>query len=320
MISMVDPKTAWAEAGASGIRFGRAVDTEHPLALSLGVDELARPFLAVRLAAKPPEVPPVRGVEISRRRREDGDWLLLLSLAEPAAIDQYAVVCQSLIEESRRGGSPALAFGVFLQSLDRWRLLFRPGAAGRLTDGQLQGLASELWLLRLLAVELDDWVAAVDAWRGPFGSPQDFVLADKRSIEVKSAHRTSLVVKINSENQLDVEFGSLSLCVVVIERVPVEIDGSMRLVELVDSIRVALSSLPKSLQAFGVALDSAGFDPSDLYYEDVAFVFYRTTQYAVTGDFPRITAASLMPGVGGVSYDIGLKDLEGHVLSQVEHR
>ncbi len=50
---------------------------------------------------------------------------------------------------------------------------------------QLRGLFGELWFLRTVAIPSVGSLAAVHAWKGPLGSPQDFQLLDGL-VEIKT--------------------------------------------------------------------------------------------------------------------------------------
>ena len=66
----------------------------------------------------------------------------------------------------------------------------------------MKGLMGEILFLKKVANELN-WQVAIESWKGPEGSPQDFSVNDS-AIEVKCQSGSSRPrVKINSIDQLD---------------------------------------------------------------------------------------------------------------------
>ena len=96
-----------------------------------------------------------------------------------------------------------LALRLFLERIAAWQAFMGQDNSMALSAEAELGLFGELTFLAML---LDKGVApriGIFAWRGPLGSPQDFVFA-KGSVEVKSTHRVgAFPAFISSLEQLD---------------------------------------------------------------------------------------------------------------------
>ncbi|WP_297730317.1 PD-(D/E)XK motif protein [uncultured Maricaulis sp.] len=170
-------------------------------------------------------------------------------------------------------------------------------------DEEICGLAGELRLLNhLLDLSPNAW----RAWQGPLRGRHDFT-AGNHAIEVKATRaRNSDRLTISSIDQLDPPAGGdLHLFRVTFEDVA---GGPVSIASLAETAFERSDDAP----AIRSILDRAGCpDPYVPVWNRLKFRMVSEVLYAVTGDFPRISAPSfvggkLPHGVEGLSYEIDL--------------
>ncbi len=189
-----------------------------------------------------------------------------------------------------------------LQVLNRWRELLDREPSQLPEMDRLVGLFGELWHLREV-IKINP--SSLTCWTGPYKSRHDFG-SSSLSLEVKATlMRRGRVFTINGHDQLEAVSGTeLYLAVMQLEQSPT---GSS-IPELLDSI-VALGADRYSLL---VSLANLGITPDVLdLSSDLKFRVIDSRVYAVTDDFPRITADSfrggvLPNGIRAIKYEIDL--------------
>ena len=294
----------WSALDTSGeIGGARRVDTTHNCDLYAALDATGRPGLVLVSSVQPPAPTPFEAVEVTVTQRTDSRWSLGIWLRLPALRDQFARLCEELVDVSRRI-APDAAAGFLLSQLLRWRRLLEAGSGTTLSPTELRGLIGELLVLQLC---LDHWSAAevIAAWVGPLAAQQDFTLPSLR-IEVKTIRPGSATARISSVDQLDVEDADLFLAVVTLASI---IPGTLGLspAGLIAEIRDRLARTAGA----GPVLDfdsrlAAGGYVAQSAYEQQMFRSEAIRFFDVHGAFPRLRRVDLPPGVAEVSYDIEL--------------
>jgi hypothetical protein len=184
-----------------------------------------------------------------------------------------------------------------------WKRLLSGAALEGLGPNESQALWGELWVMRnLLHPRIGS--AAVTGWTGPERADRDFLFGDV-AVEVKTTRGDRpAVATITSERQLDSSaLGTLLLVALGVEVIPGGLGETLN--EMVDQLRSIVgpsmrAELDDRLHAYGYA---------DVHREKYSVTRYALREmrlYAVEEGFPRITEASLPPGVGRVTYQLAL--------------
>jgi hypothetical protein len=156
--------------------------------------------------------------------------------------------------------------------------------------------------------------AAVNAWRGPMGAPQDFQFAEVAT-EVKTrAARSPAVVKISGEQQLHEQpWAHLYLAHLAVDE---QEAAGETLPERIASVR-RLVSYGASAELFEDALLEAGWLEADSDQHTSRGFILRTLEFfEVNGDFPRLTPNMLQDGIGGLSYALSIDAAEPFKVSE----
>ncbi|MGW4301865.1 PD-(D/E)XK motif protein [Streptomyces sp. NPDC004646] len=179
--------------------------------------------------------------------------------------------------------------------LDRWKALFQSHSAP-LGPEQITGLFGELLVLARL-LERDS--SAHRIWRGPQGSPHDFV-AGRTAVEVKTSNAsTGRRARIHGLDQLDPPPGG-SLCLAWFRLAATdEPDSGIGFLEL-------LARTLRSCDDESALLDmlaAVGYHAVDAErYRGARFEILEERWYRVASGFPRLTTRSLL--AAGVPADV----------------
>lgn len=194
-----------------------------------------------------------------------------------------------------------------LDSVHEFRQFFAR-RTDRLSEGQVRGLFAELELILTLVrggASIED---VLRAWSGPFRGT-DFRLAGGVGVEVKTTRIPAKVVKISSEYQLDDHEHGLFLLVRPLTTVQRGEGESVAFKQVVDLVKQELEGSPSAKELWLAAVTALGFDESDTYYDQWAFVAESWRAFRVADPFPRIIPQDLPPGLRGVSYSLDLSEL-----------
>jgi hypothetical protein len=294
----------WTSLRREAVESQRRVDATHPLDLYADFEPPDRPGLILLCDERPNDAPALQAIGMERRRRPDGRWSMRIFLEEPRLLPVFAELCRDIVEYSRKNAQSALASGLVLSRIERWRNLMQPEPVG-LSRAQIRGLIGELLVLdrELLPVLLPD--EAVSAWTGPLGASQDFRLPDGRKLEVKALDRHADSVHINGLDQLDSGADPLQLVAVRLENTGINAEGAITASRLIAQLRAKLNQAPAALQTFEVLLRFAGWaDATDA--DSVVVRLERIDRYDVEESFPRLTAATVPAGITAATYEIRL--------------
>lgn len=306
----------WSQlATAVGCGAQTRVDAAHPLDIYADVQPPDHVGLVAVCGARPPEVRPMRALSVERGRREDGRWTLRLALLEPQLLPVFAALCRDIVTCTRSGVDEARLGQVVVQRILHWRSLLDRDTAG-LGEAALRGLIGELLVLRDRLLPAIGPAAAVMAWRGPLGAPQDFVLPDGRRIEVKTVSPHADQVRINGLDQLDPCGGPLTLIAVRAEVASPDARGAVSAPMLIAEVRSLLAAEPEAAAAWETALNWLGWH-EHASHDAIALRVVGVEDYEVGSGFPRLTRETVPVGVLDADYVIALPD-RGSMGSQEE--
>lgn len=291
-------------AAAAEGRAQTRVDAAHPLDIYADVQPPDRVGLIAVCGARPPGVRPMRALSVEQGRRGDGRWALRLALLERQLLPVFAALCRDVVACTRSGVDEARLGQVVVQRILHWRSLLEREAAG-LGEAMLRGLIGELLVLRDRLLAALGPAAAVPAWRGPLGAPQDFVLPDGRRIEVKTVGPHADRVRINGLDQLDPCGDPLTLTVVRAEAATPDARGAVSAPVLIAELRGLLAAEPEVLAAFEAALSGLGWH-DHASHDAVALRVVGMEDHEVGPGFPRLMRGTVPAGVLDADYAVAL--------------
>jgi len=169
-----------------------------------------------------------------------------------------------------------------------------------------QALYAELLVLADLVIPSLGPVSGVRSWLGPLHERHDFATATA-AVEVKSSIATRpLVAAINGERQLD-DHGLESPLYLVHFALERSVSEGPTLPDLIKRIQENCSST-EAASDFEDRLIRASYDHAlKQRYAETRFIVRGIKAFRVAGDeFPRITEALLLPGVGDVRYKLSI--------------
>lgn len=256
-------------------------------------------------AGASPDLPNLRGIE-TFWIVETGDLQLVLGNSGDWEI--FATLCRDLIGVAGRSQSDGEALDVLGLRLARWQRLLMRGGARLLDEREIRGLFGELVFLR------DELMGrfgpqGLRMWQGPEGMPQDFA-AGKWLFEIK-AHLVGSAdkVHISSPEQLWAEPG-IPLFMVVVRLARVQ-DPAASLPALISDVRTRLMQDPALEEMLDERLAQVGYLPLP-DYEHHCYDAVGTTFYSVGDAFPRLSRASVVPGLEDVRYSLALNACAGY--------
>jgi hypothetical protein len=234
----------------------------------------------------------------------NGRVRLCLLLSDRIYREVFEVLCQDVVETVIRASSEPGAVQSLLSRLRIWQGFMKRYGPEGLSPEEQAGLFAELSFLRNSVIGQLPAPDAVESWKGPRGSVQDFQLPGC-SVEVKS---TILLpagnIKISSLSQLDdTRVGRLILCHMTLDTGGV---SGLTLPEVVQDLRSVLGTEDEStVIRFNDCLTEAGYlDIHEGLYSGRRYVVREVHYFEVAGDFPRIRASEVRRGVASGSYSI----------------
>lgn len=255
-------------------------------------------------------LPKCRGVRLSHEilRGDPGRTVVRILLEDQRLSEIFSVLAVDLLGVARSQSTAAEALRLCIDRIAMWQGLFERIPPDGLSDEAQRGLFGELWVLKDLFLNVLEPGDVVTAWIGPDPGNQDFV-HQGMAVEVKSslAKRHSRL-SIANEKQLDeTPFRRLVLAHVRLD------DGSAQgetLPGLIRHCRDLLGKDPYAARQFDNSLLEAGYlDAHAPLYADRSWQVSSLRFFHVHGEFPRLTEASLPPGVGDIKYSIIADDL-----------
>jgi hypothetical protein len=223
----------------------------------------------------------------------------------------FEVLCRNLIESCEFADDVVGAFELVVGRIAIWIKLFSKGFRG-LSILQVYGLAAELEFLNLLL--LNSIPNAINSWRGPLGSAQDFIFPNlEKAIEVKTTSISNDQVFISSFEQLDFD-GQLYLMAFSVLR---SNETSLELSNLDSIVSKINSKLSNSEKVeFDKLLMHAGYLPD--YYKDVHFLIDHPRPFKISTGFPRIFRSAVQPAIMAIKYQIDLAKCANYKIALVD--
>ncbi len=247
----------------------------------------------------------VNGVRVDLRTGDQGQHHLVLALERQVDRDLFEGLCRTLALALEHATDSASSLAVSLAHIRRWKT-FLVGRSQHLSAEDVRGLLAEMVFLS----ELIDWGmpshVAVEAWRGPERSHQDFIFGNT-AVEVKSlsgVERSS--VRISSEDQLESLNDALFLRVYRLTTLA-DAAGARSLNEMVTAVQSRIAEAD-AIEAFDRKLVAHGYAPLP-EYDEPRFVLSDVRSYRVKDDFPRLMRSQLPTGIAKVAYDIRLETI-----------
>ena len=204
---------------------------------------------------------------------------------------------------------------LFLDRLNQWQQFFEINGIDGLGEDSQRGLYGELYFLKEHVLTLpENFVTEISAWTGPKNRQHDFQFG-KTAIEVKTCvAKQHQKLWVASEQQLDetlVEHLFLfHLSVSSLE------NHKDTLPALIAEIRQLLSTVHTAAAFFEESLVKRGYLDSQAWrYEKTGYVVRESNVFRVSGDFPRLTERDLPPGVGDLTYSIGVSECKHFAVS-----
>jgi len=246
--------------------------------------------------------PECRGLELLLERSNSGQTALLVRLRDTRGKDVFTALAEDLARRAV-GGSEAEAARRVLSALGRWQK-FLAAKSCSLSDETRRGLWGELKVLQDLIAGVIGIEAAVSAWRGPAGAPQDFQ-HQGMAIEVKTrAARSPSVVRISSEQQLhEVPWKHLFLVHIAVDE---QNGAGETLPQRISALRSEVATTSAAEFFEDRLLDAGWLDAEAEKHSVRGFVLREQEFFRVADGFPRLTPPILQQGIGGIAYDLSL--------------
>jgi len=228
---------------------------------------------------------------------------LHLTEVNPAFSTMFGLLCVDILDQWRRGRTPAQALSAVLHRLKLWRRFFQQEQG--LSRQEYVGLYAELVVLGKLVSSGVDPDIAVEAWSGPLGTNQDFTFGTV-ALEVKaSTGNETDSINIANERQLDgTGLSDLFLCHFAYD---FRKDAGQTLANKIGEIASQIAQSESAALAFDERLLAAGYRPEvHSPWEAHGFTERKRAFFRIDEPFPRIIEAQLAPGISHVSYRIDL--------------
>lgn len=191
----------------------------------------------------------------------------------------------------------------YADRLIKWQNLFERFNKPGLSPEEQRGLFGELYFLRKLLTNNDDFYSGTESWVGCEKQIRDFQ-SGLWSVEVKtSSGNNHQKVHISSERQLDTSnIENLFLYHLSLE--PKQNAGET-LNDIAESVAEILLSNSSALSLYKSKLLEGGyFQHHKSLYETTGYSIRQEQFYEVKNDFPRIEEKDIRGGVGDVKYTI----------------
>ncbi|MEU8152159.1 PD-(D/E)XK motif protein [Micromonospora sp. NPDC048986] len=194
-----------------------------------------------------------------------------------------------------------------------WQKMLAAGLNTGLSAQAQLGLFGELVALREIA--LPAWgPAALQAWVGPTGAPQDFRYG-RAALEVKCvSYRDPEHCRISNERQLD--SADIDLLCLVHQSVRSGFDGGVTLPEIIDSVRADPALAGYRLLLEERLMHAGWLDVHRHQYERERYGLTARRCYRVVPGFPRLTSRDVPTGVRSVSYSVELDQCAPFLLTE----
>lgn len=241
---------------------------------------------------------------------------LVLRLLDSTLRDIFHRLCSDIIESASRAVYESQAVATTVARTWRWHHLLRGGGSGVLSIEEQQGLIGELLVMERYLLPALSCAAAVAAWRGPLGAPQDFIVGHTAVESKARGASVASEVFISSEYQLDDHaMESLFLHLCVFHAVSAEEPQGFTVADVVSRLRERIMSPDVRLaDRYDALLTAAGFRFDD-DYSQARWTGGERSIHLVNGAFPRLTPGKLPAGIARVRYELSLVHCSSFLVS-----
>ncbi len=243
-----------------------------------------------------------------------GEMHLGARLRDRAFADVFTVLAEDIANQVLSAADSRSAARAMLVRIRRWRKFLAAASSG-LSRDRIRGLVGELLFLRNHLLPDLGAVGAVESWRAPNRSHQDFQ-AHGGAIEVKTTTaKAPQVVRIASERQLDSSgLRFLFLHVLILDEHPTasgESRAGESLNDVVARLREGLRESSEASECFEERLLNAGYLETDCHrYSGESYSLRLEKSFSISEGFPCLLEESLPTGIGDVSYSLALAACE----------
>lgn len=280
------------------------VDNSHPLDLYVGVDGMARWTLLLICDVRPKQLTSSKMIQAKLSQRNDGRWVLSLSLVKDEYRDMFILFCGDIIESSRAICNKDKAAKFVVSRYMEWKEMLANTRNGLLTPEEIKGLLGEMYILDKELMSRHGSDKSALSWTGPKAAHQDFIL-DNTWYEVKTISSGKEEVKISSVEQLDCQNDG-QLIVVFADKTS---RTNVNAINLNIMYMKLLSRLMDDdvKNEFCDMLLKYGYYPRP-EYEDVDYIFEvkGVRHYMVTKSFPCFRRKNIPADITKVEYVISL--------------
>jgi hypothetical protein len=287
----------------------RLAKEDHPLKLFWGVDTKGRYLFAYDAASdglpQKKLLPSLSGIEVHVTRQGSRGKLVLV-LQDNANWELFHALCCDLLRATEATSDELAASAVIVRRLQRWQELLKKTRKDLLTPDEIKGLLGELCFMRTALAAAFGYDAAMAAWRGPEGAPQDFSIGET-AVEVKcQSGGTKPVVRISSADQLSPQLPVGYLVVFTFAGQAEDGPACLTLNSMVGQIRNELAAVSTAArERFEDQLFLTGYVSRE-EYDDYRYSIVSVKCYRLGHGFPRIQSCDLIAGVEAVSYSVRL--------------
>lgn len=297
----------WNTMREKGVAGQQRISADHSCDLYADFSPPDRVGLVALCDDRPPLPQAMRAIVVERGERADGRCSLRLALEQEALLPVFSALCRDIINSTSANPNRETLGQTVLGRLQHWRALLERDSSG-LDEQTLRGLIGELVVLQSRLIPSMDVDEAVEAWRGPFGAPQDFLLRDGNRLEVKAINHGAEVVTINGLAQLDSGTDPLTLVVVRVRVTGPAAAGSVTAPRLIAQLRSRLEHHSEARAMFESALAQLGWH-EHFAHDELALHIVGMDAYPVDEGFPRLTSQLVPAGVDDAIYDVSLRSV-----------
>jgi len=228
------------------------------------------------------KVPKLNGIKISLGKIET-TYQLILTLISKDDKDIFYTLCMDLLSSTKSIDDENIAIGVLLKRLEKWQY-FLKHSRNLIDKKQLKGLIGELFFLKKYLLKNFEVDEALNFWKAPLQSVQDFEL-NNMAVEVKTKASINAIT-ISSYEQLFTTLDNLYLFILTLTDATQKDKNSFNIYDLIKEIRDLIGL--ENLDRFNHLLLLYGFlELSD--YEELYFKISIDEFYEVIDGFPRIS-------------------------------
>lgn len=284
------------------------VDSNHPLDIYIGYEELDQKTLLILNCEKLNGIPSSKSIIATNYQRMDGTWAISFKLIRKENEDVFVRLCWDIIESSRDANEYALE--TILQRYSKWHKLMEHGLSGLMNHSRQKGLIGELHFLKEL-LEHNGIITSVRSWIGPEGADKDFVLSSEWT-EIKTIGLSVDSIEISSIEQLE-GLRPGKIIIYFVDKTSIEDDKGFSLRYLVDELRDTIKSDSLAIEVFENKLMQYGYLDKD-EYKLQKYRLGGRNEYAVLENFPCITRESVPHQITAVKYKISLASIEEYKI------